>query len=454
VIYGALLAEGGKLLNDPDTLWHIAAGRWISAHHSVPKVDPFSFSVLGKPWTAHEWLSEWLIAALYDNFGWTGLILGAALAGAAAFAILAYGLLEYLPPKFALPALAVSFLVAAPHVTARPHLFAMPLLVLWVTGLARARAAERAPPLWLLPLMTLWANMHGGYIVGVGVCWALAAEAVLAAPSESRMKAARAWGSFAAGAMAASLLTPHGFAGWLFPFQFMSLDFSLNFVNEFHAPDFMRFQPMELWLAGFAVLMAIYRPSLSTIRILLTAGVVYMAAKHIRNAELLAFVIPPLLAAPLGRAIIQQPATAAPRVGLAPPILAICAILAASLGAALRGYDYDHPAIMPAQALAAAREANLKGPVFNDYDFGGYLIFAGVPVFVDGRADLYGDAFMRNYARAVGGDSDELARLFEQHRIAWTLLPPSEGAVKILDRMPGWQRIYADGNAVVHRRVN
>ncbi len=120
--------------------------------------------------------------------------------------------------------------------------------------------------------------------------------------------------------------------------------------------------------------------------------------------------------------------------------------------AVLRGYPHENPAIAPAPALAAARQAGLTGPVFNDFDFGAYLLFEGVPVFVDGRIDLYGDDFMRAYAEALAAEGDALPRLLDRYHIAWTLLQPNDNAVAALDRDPRWERVYADAGAVVHRR--
>ena len=127
-------------------------------------------------------------------------------------------------------------------------------------------------------------------------------------------------------------------------------------------------------------------------------------------------------------------------------------IIAVTAAASLRGYAHENPAIAPAPALAAARQAGLTGPVLNDYDFGGYLVFEGLAPFVDGRIDLYGDEFMRAYAAALAADGDALPRLLDRYRIAWTLLKPGEPAVAALDRDPAWERVYADAGAVVHRR--
>jgi len=127
-------------------------------------------------------------------------------------------------------------------------------------------------------------------------------------------------------------------------------------------------------------------------------------------------------------------------------------VVAATGAASFRGYAHEDPAIAPAQALAAAKRAGLTGPVFNDYDFGGYLIFEGVAPFVDGRIDLYGDDFMRAYAAALSAEGDRLPQLLARYHIAWTLLRPEEPAAAALDRDPAWERVYADANAVVHRR--
>jgi len=107
--------------------------------------------------------------------------------------------------------------------------------------------------------------------------------------------------------------------------------------------------------------------------------------------------------------------------------------------------------IAPTLALKAVQKANIKGPVLNSYDWGGYLIYAGVPPFIDGRTDVYGDDFFRKYVEALQLKSfDGLPKLIAQHKIAWTLLTPDSAAVSMLDTLPGWRRLYSDKDAVVH----
>src|SRR5512137_3039986 len=75
-----------QLLVDPDTYWHIAAGHWILQHLSVPSSDPFSHSMPGAAWIAHEWLSEVLLASAHSMAGWAGPVVLAVLAFAGTLA--------------------------------------------------------------------------------------------------------------------------------------------------------------------------------------------------------------------------------------------------------------------------------------------------------------------------------------------------------------------------------
>jgi hypothetical protein len=107
----------------------------------------------------------------------------------------------------------------------------------------------------------------------------------------------------------------------------------------------------------------------------------------------------------------------------------------------------------PAAALDYALKANVTGPVLNDFDFGGYLIFRGIPTFIDGRTLPFGKQFVLDYfdAMAFGAD-DKLDQLADRYKVSWTLLPTRSAPALHFDHSPGWRRIYADDAAVVHVR--
>jgi hypothetical protein len=91
-------------------------------------------------------------------------------------------------------------------------------------------------------------------------------------------------------------------------------------------------------------------------------------------------------------------------------------------------------------------------PVLNDYSVGGGLIFQGVRPFIDSRADLYGDAFLADYRKIVWPDRAALERALTEYRIAWTIFPSEDRVVAVMDREPGWRRLYAADGLVIHTR--
>ena len=93
-----------------------------------------------------------------------------------------------------------------------------------------------------------------------------------------------------------------------------------------------------------------------------------------------------------------------------------------------------------------------SAPVLNGYAFGGYLIFAGVKPYIDGRADLFGDAFLNDYAEIARGEPAALSDALARQHIGWTMFSPAQGATAAMDAMPGWRRVYADPRVVVHVR--
>ena len=90
--------------------------------------------------------------------------------------------------------------------------------------------------------------------------------------------------------------------------------------------------------------------------------------------------------------------------------------------------------------------------VFNGYNFGGPLILAGIKPYIDGRADMYGDAFVLEWWDIVSGDMPKFDRAVRKYDIRWTLLSPKEPLVKQLDASPQWRRYYSDKVGVIHVR--
>ena len=441
----ALTLFAPAVLNDGDTFWHLTTGDWIIAHRAVPPTDPFSYTFAGAPWVAHEWLSELLIAASFRLAGWSGVVVLTALATALAMFQLARHLGRWLSAGPSLLLLLLAASCITPLLLARPHILALPALESWVAGLFIARSAGRAPSWRLLPIMCLWANLHGGFMLGLFLVVPLALEATLAEPTAWRPVFAR-WSGFLLAAAAAAVLTPHGWAGLLFPFHLVNVAALAN-ITEWQPPDFATMQPLELVLVAGLYVALTRGTRLPPVRLLLLLGLLHTSLHHARHQVLVGMIVPLLIAEPLGAALPWQPTACGGGCWRAGGRAAMAGLVAVRLWLPITLADSP---VAPVSALAHVPPALAAEPVFNAYNFGGYLIYSHIRPFVDGRAELYSDLFMHQYFAIMHPERAALEAAFRDHGIRWTILAPDDPVIGLLDALPHWCRIYADDVAVVH----
>jgi len=454
-VYALLIALGPRLLTDPDTYSHIALGRWILEQHAVPATDPFSATLRGTHWIAFEWLSQVAFALAHATGGWSGVVALTAAAVAATLGLLTWFLLRELQPTAVLVAVLSALLLTAPHILARPHILALPVMVTWIALLIRAVDTRSPPPLLLLPLMALWANLHGSFTFGLAMAALIACDALWRAPRSERLNVVRQWGLFGLLAFGAACLNPYGPEMILVTFRTVALGAALTNITEWRPQDFSHVGSFELVMLG-AVGVALYRGvTLPLLRIVMLLGVLHLSLSQIRHADLLGMLAPLFVARPLAEqfaAVAINRNDMMMRLGARPLAAALLLLSVVTALAALRNDVFPPPKNTPASALHALNAAT-TGPVLNDYDFGGYLDFVGTPPFIDGRSELYGQAFMLRYDRALNLQNiADFLRLLDEYHFGATLLAPSTPAVALLDRLPDWKRIYADDIAVVHAR--
>ena len=350
---------------------------------------------------------------------------------------------------------AAALALTVPHLLARPHVLAMPLLVAWVGGLTASADRSSAPSFWLLPLMALWANLHGGFVFGLVLIAPVGLDAVLSAEPASRKSLVLRWAAFAVAALLASCCTPYGWNALLATQKILALGSALPLIMEWRPADFGSVGPFEVCLLlgiGLALLRGIKLPPL---RIVLLLGLLHMALSQGRAGEILALVAPLVLAAPLARQIggneVSNPDATPPARSVLFAGVAVALLVGTFIYTSVHRFE-PHTRGSPVTAVAALKKLNLAR-VFNDYDFGGYLIANGVAPFIDGRTELYGEKFFVDHNAASGlMEPENLFRLLEQYKIEATLMRTQSAATKLLDHIDGWQKLYADDIATIHVR--
>lgn len=466
--YVALVLLAPRLLRDPDVYFHPVIGRWILAHGAVPTADTFSYTMAGAPWTAHEWLAEIVLAWVHRAGGWTLLVALTAATTALALYVLARDVARRVPARYVVVLVVLALMLVASHLNARPHALAAPCLVVFLAELTAAREGNRNPNFALLLLVVLWANLHGSVLLAAIFALAFGLEAVVESRDASaRVGAARAWGVFLVLCLAAMCMTPLGTTTLTLAARMEADPQALAWIDEWRPPDLRTFHPLQLWLVAFVAGGLALGVRLPWMRFALLIGLAFFALRRERYGEILGLAAP-LLVAPALRTALTARAQAVPSQGVvATPTnaargrrtpravawIVATAVVATTLLVHRLGLARPAREITPDAALAAVRDARVTGHVLNAYGFGGYLMSHGVPTFVDGRIDLYGSTFLGAYVAAVAGaDRPTLERLLSEHAIAWTLLPPSAPAVRVLDDTRGWRRLHTDAVAVVHVR--
>ena len=452
-IYALFIVAGNRLLIDPDTMWQITVGQWILDHGAVPVTDVYSFTMRGQPWISTQWLAQVMYAKAYAFAGWSGPVVLAAAAIAATFALLTRFLNRHLSESTTLVFVAAGLALSVPHLLARPHVLALPVMVAWVGGLIAAADRRSAPSFALVPLMALWANLHGGFVFGLVLIAPIALDAVVSAEVQARKSLALRWAAFAAAALVAACCTPYGWNSLLASQKILGLGGALPLIMEWRPANFGSLGALEICLLlgiGLTLFRGIRLPPL---RIVLLLGLVHMVLSQERAAEILALLAPLVLAAPLARQIggvEESNATMPMRGGL---FACVAMVLVAGTVAFASMHRFEpHTHGSPVAAVAELKKLNLTR-VFNDYDFGGYLIANGVAPFIDGRTELYGEKFFVDHNAASGlMEPENLFRLLDQYKIEATLMRTQSAATKLLDHIDGWQKVYSDDIATVHVR--
>lgn len=434
------LAGTSRIFGDGDVSWHIAAGRWIIEHQAIPSVDPFSFTRAGHPWVAMEWPAEIIYATAYDLAGHPGLSAVVAAALMALHAILYVHLRRSVGPIGLAATLIAMVFALLPFLHARPHLLVWPLLAGWTVLLLRALERDRAPPLWGALLMVVWTNLHGSFPLAAAIGGAIALDAMI----KTRWATLKPWLLFALASLAGALCNLNGLAGLMQPFHVARLE-TLHLIMEWKPSTIEGTPFFYVVLLGGLAAMLWRGVRVPPGRLALLLVLLAMAFSQVRHQSwfviVAAAVIPPLFGG--------RPAEVA-RVGwlwaMTVPMLAV---------RVLAPLAPDEGATNPRSLIAAVPPGLRSQPVLNEYSFGGPLILAGIRPYIDGRSEMYGDGFVRDYVAIAGGDMARFDRAVERYDIRWTILPNgADQLVRALDHSPRWRRLHSDKVGVIHVRTD
>ena len=465
--------SGYLLLRDCDTGYHIRAGEYILENFSVPKHDLFSFFAPDLAWTAHEWLSEIIMALVHNQLGLTGVVAFFSLVLALTYYVFFKSLRSNNGNLWLL--LFITFLVISSsvfHWLARPHAFTLLLFVIWYHFLDRFQYHDRHYPLfWFPPIMLLWVNLHGGFIIGfvlLGIYFLGNALFYYKEQSEKRknyLNKCKILFLIGIACLIVSLINPYGYHILLFPFNLVGDKFLMSIVSEFMPTNFQEFQPYKYYfLLTLAVLM-FSRIRVNVIELMLILLFIYMSLYSVRYITLFAFIAAPIVLKRLDAwfsetdnrivhflnkksySISENDARSR---GYFWPFVATVFILVLAITGAVE--HYFNPDKKPVQAVEFLKNEHIPGNMFNNDEFGDYLIYSAFPqyrVFMDGRSDMYGVDHVRKYIK-VRGLGAGWEKVLEEHDIKWVFFDADSLLSRYLLERPDWHLIYADKVAHIY----
>jgi len=462
-----LFAMGARSVTDPDVWWHLRTGQLMVQTHAVFHTDPYSLTRFGQPWVDHEWLSQVLIFGVYRLAGWGGLIAGFGAVTAAAFLVV-FLRCPGRPYVAGVTTLLGAF-ASAPSWGVRPQM--LTLLLASVLLLILERSYDRPALLWWTPLlMLLWVNLHAGYALGIALMALFLIGDALdvacgfdVAPSTRARFRALALAIVACAAVVP--LNPYGVAMYSYPLQTLRSRAMQSYIGEWLSPDFHqhRYLPMLAMLLATIAVPALSPRRLRPREILLLSVTSYAALRSVRHIPIYALVAVPILSA-MVQACLQErgiakwfewkqsPVTTAKASVNALLLAGFLIFMVARVRYVSHRQAEKEASEFPAAAVSFITAQRPPAPILNHYNWGGYFIWRLYPdyqVYIDGRADLYGDAFMDDLATTYYLRGDSWQDRFAKWGIRTVVLPPDAPVVTALAARRDWKIIYADKQAVV-----
>jgi hypothetical protein len=325
----------------------------------------------------------------------------------------------------------------------------------------------------LPPLMFLWVNLHGGFMFGfILLAVYLVGNAiplVFMLDHEKKQEIAKI--KFLALTGVACLLTavinPYGYRILLFPLQLTLDKFLMDNISEYLSPNFHGWVPFRYLLFLTIAIFGISKARLNLIELILIVGLTHMALYSARYIPLFAIIAAPILLRQAesvlnsghgtwidffkrrSGGIARIDASSKRHIWPILTVLMVCFFVA--MGKI--EYKFDEK-LKPVRAVEFLKKEELKGNMFNNDEFGDYIIYAAWPkykVFIDGRLDMYGSQRIKEYIKVtnVGPGWEEI---LQKYHINWIIYNANSPLSVFLMQRNDWQLIYADNVANIFVR--
>jgi hypothetical protein len=472
ILFLGLFIMTMRPIADPDFWWHLRTGQFISDTHDIPRTDPFSFTKAGETWIAHEWLADLGIFKIFQLGGYGALIFIFSLIITVAFLTAYLRCTVESRPYVAGFILLLGAISTAPTWGVRPQMISLFFTSLFLFLLDRYWHDRNYKLLIPIPFITLlWVNLHAGYFLGLAILGIFIVggviEILLAETSRGEeprdipaLKSIFLLCGCLVACMLAALGNPNGFHILIYPFQTLFSPSMQKLIQEWFSPNFhqMMWQPLAWFILALIGIGMVSKKQIKPTYIILTLVFGYAALRSMRNIPIFIVTAIPVLSDQICFMVNIPSETRFPNrlVRLTTPFILICMAVIASLHfiQVVQEQSSTEAEIYPKAAVDWLLKNKPARNLFNTYDWGGYLIWRTYPtyrVFIDGRADVYGDKFIFDFVNiyhAEAGWEDTL----NQQGVHTILVESNSPLATIIRRQPEWHIAFEDITSVIFIR--
>jgi len=462
------LASGQKMLSlDSDLGRHLTLGSYMLDERIIPTRDLLSHTRTGLSRPPYEWLSQLLFTLAYRLMGLDGVILLTSFIIATTF-ILVYKFADHRSgsPLSALIFVLIAVGASSIHWLPRPHILTFLLLAIWIEQLDKlAKGGQVA--IYRFPLiMLLWANLHGGFIFGI-LAWVAYFGGWLWETwyGNSNINLGKNLLIVGVSSLVATIITPDLWHNWDAVLNNRST-FILNRTVETMRPNLIDSSVLPYTLVLFLtiLLFTLNWRNIKTNHLFLLTGFGVMSLLMARNIPLFTIACIPILAGltqnyfskfKAWKEINERYAgfSSTSRQYIWPAVFMVLAVTSFAYIHFSKGqhvYQFD-PTVFPVDAVNFLEENPPEGNMFNEFNWGGYLLYRLWPrynVFLDSQSDFYGESLMREYDQSMNAGSD-WQDLLQKRQVDWMIIPVNSPLATAITNNTNWKIVYNDNTALI-----
>jgi hypothetical protein len=490
IIFIAIFTMAVRIPFAPDTWWHLRSGQYIVENLTIPTTDPFSHTKAGQLWIDHGWLAQIFWYGLFAAGGWAMVSLGVAALVTLAF----WFVWKQIEANVFVAAVAMILgaIVSAVAWIARPQMVSFVLTAVVAYQLHNFKRRDGSLLPWLPLVMLLWANVHGGFAIGFMLMLAYLMGEVVNHFTHHQDDPVVGWSRMKhlllaiVISLAVVVINPHTWRMWIYPFQTVGIGALRDFIAEWQSPNFHLAwqQPFILMLLLIVAALARTARRADWTDLALVAMWTIWALFAGRNIAVFGIVTTPILARYADLAWAEQWQiwgyqrvpfsggtsnfkTQNSKLVLNWMLLSLVCIAAlikivapltprVSLTIEQDSLPYNAVEFIKTEqpAVEFIKTEQPAGPMFNSYNWGGYLIFKlwpNYPTYIDGRTDLYDDAFIRRYLEVMAA-GDNWQQTLDEDGINIVFIENGSTLAKFLRQNSAWTEAYSDDMASIFLR--